>query len=63
MSETSNTNPVRTARGVAGVIAALMMTGLALTVVTANDVPGSGATGATVVLANNAGPATPPVSP
>ncbi|MER5553519.1 hypothetical protein ABT001_17935 [Streptomyces sp. NPDC002793] len=63
MSENLNTNPVRTARGVAGVIVALMMTGLALTVVAGNDVPRSGAAGATVVLANNAGPAAPPVSP
>ncbi|MGW1812913.1 hypothetical protein ACWCQM_04925 [Streptomyces sp. NPDC002125] len=63
MSENLNAGPVRTSRGVAGVIAALLMTGLALTVVSGNDVSDSGTAGATVVLATNAGPATPPVSP
>ncbi len=63
MSENLSGNPVRTARGVAGVIAALMMTGLALTVVTGHDLPEGGADGTTVVLATNAGPATPPATP
>ncbi|MFE7897983.1 hypothetical protein ACFU3E_10755 [Streptomyces sp. NPDC057424] len=63
MSENPSSRPVRTARDVAGVIVALMMTGLALTVVTGHDVPERGAADATVVLANNAGPAAPPVSP
>ncbi|MBT2897705.1 hypothetical protein [Streptomyces sp. McG3] len=60
MSANPNSYQARTA---AGVLAALVMTGLALTVAAVNDVPEVGPAGATVVLANNAGPATPPVKP
>ncbi|MEV6470648.1 hypothetical protein [Streptomyces sp. NPDC051657] len=63
MSANPNSYQARTARNAAGVLAALVMTGLALTVAAVNDVPEGGPAGATVVLANNAGPATPPVKP
>ncbi|BAG22115.1 MULTISPECIES: hypothetical protein [Streptomyces] len=63
MNANQNSFQARTARHAAGVLAALVMTGLALTVAAVHDAPEAGPAGATVVLANNAGPATPPVKP
>ncbi|MFF3767174.1 hypothetical protein ACFYYR_24200 [Streptomyces sp. NPDC001922] len=62
MSKNPSGNPVRTARGVVGLIAALMVMGPALTAVAGHDLPERGTAGTTEVLATNAGPATPPVS-
>lgn len=53
-----------TARDAAGLLVALVMTGLALTVATADDdVSRSNAAHTSVVLAHNAGPASPPAGP
>ncbi|MFB4424359.1 hypothetical protein C5F59_025165 [Streptomyces sp. QL37] len=62
MNENLNGAPARTAR-IAGALVALVLTVPALMVSVGNELPEDGAAATTVVLATNAGPATPPSTP